>query len=212
MGYVRSVNVGQVRVAQWAGRLGRTGIDKRPVDGPVRFEESGVRGDGIADTEHHGAWYQAAYAFDVADLHYWSAELGRELQPGNAGENLSMADCDVSEAVLGQRWRIGSAVLRVTGPRTPCKVFAGFWEAPGLVKRFTAYGRPGAYLAVEVPGEIAAGDRCEVLSTPEHGVTVGEVFRFRMQRRTELADHVLRGVDDLPPKWRDELARTVSAG
>ncbi|KAA5828688.1 MOSC domain-containing protein [Saccharopolyspora hirsuta] len=211
MGIVQSVNVAVVRTGEWTGRVGRSGIDKQPVARPVRFEPTGVRGDTVCDRKHHGAWYQAAYAFDREELGHWSQVLGRELVPGNAGENLTLVDVDSSSAVIGERWRIGGAVLRVTGPRTPCRVFAGFWDVQSLVKQFTEHGRTGAYLAVEEPGEITAGDTVEVLSRPEHGVQVAEVFAVSMNRAPELAEHVERGLADLPEKWRESVAAKVAS-
>ncbi|SDY75546.1 MOSC domain-containing protein YiiM [Saccharopolyspora shandongensis] len=209
MGIVQSVNLAVVRTGDWTGRVGRSGIDKHPAGGPVWFEQAGVRGDTVCDLKYHGAWYQAAYAFDSEELRYWSQELGRELVPGNAGENLTLVGCDSSSAVIGERWRIGGAVLRVTGPRTPCRVFAGFWDVKGLVKRFSEHGRTGAYLAVEEPGEISAGDAVEVLSRPAHGVQVSEVFALKMQDRGDLAEHVTGGLADLPEKWRESIAARV---
>jgi MOSC domain-containing protein YiiM len=209
MGVVRAVNLAVVRTGEWTGRVGRSGIDKRPVEHPVRFEQAEVRGDTVCDTKHHAAWYQAAYAFDSEELRHWSEVLGRELVPGNAGENLTLVDCDSSSAVIGERWRIGGTVLRVTGPRTPCRVFAGFWGVKGLVKRFTEHGRTGAYLAVEEPGEIAVGDAVEVVSRPAHGVRVAEVFALQMHGRGDLAEHVAGGLADLPEKWRESVAATV---
>ncbi|WP_243789448.1 MOSC domain-containing protein [Saccharopolyspora gloriosae] len=191
--------------------MGSSGIDKRPVPGPIRFTAVGVRGDRVIDTKHHGAWYQAAYAFDVEDLRFWSAELGKELVPGNAGENLSLTGCDGSSALIGERWRIGGAVLRVTGPRNPCRVFAGFWDVKGLVKRFAEVGRPGAYLAVEQPGEITAGDPVEVLSRPDHRVTVADVLALGMGDR-ERKDHVVAAAADLPEKWRVSLGLAELSG
>ncbi|RKT82804.1 MOSC domain-containing protein YiiM [Saccharopolyspora antimicrobica] len=210
MGIVQSVNVAVVRTGEWTGRVGRSGIDKQPVDRPVLFEPTGVCGDTVCDRKHHGAWYQAAYAFDREELAHWSRVLGRELVPGNAGENLTLTGVDSSSAVIGERWRIGGAVLRVTGPRTPCRVFAGFWDAQSLVKEFTEHGRTGAYLAVEEAGEITAGDTVEVLSRPQHGVRVAEVFAVSMNRGAELVDHVARGLDDLPEGWRESLAAKVA--
>ena len=209
MGHVESVNVAVVQTGPWTGRIGSTGIDKRPVAGPVEFTESGVAGDVVCDTKHHGAWYQAAYSFDVEELRHWSEELGKELVPGNAGENLSTVGCDTSDAVVGERWRIGSVVLRVTGPRQPCRVFQAFWDVEQWIKRFTAHGRPGAYFAVEEPGRISAGDTVEVLSRPEHGVTVADVFALTLQRRKELSAHVAQVLPDLPEKWRAEVARAL---
>lgn len=219
MGYVASVNIAVVRTDSWTGRVGRTGIDKRPVsrsavlDGPgVDGVGAGVRGDTVADTPNHGGPYQAVYCFDDEDLQYWAAELGRTLAPGSVGENLTLTACDCSQAVIGERWRIGSAVVRVTCPRIPCKVFAGFWDMPDLVKRFSARGRVGTYLAVEESGEITIGDERVVLTRPEHGVTVAEAFAFRGQGRRELAQHLATAIDDLPPKWVGYVREALPVG
>lgn len=214
MGYVESVNVSVVRTGSWTGRMGRTGIDKRPADGPLILdgpgvdsdEGSGVRGDTVADGRFHGGRDQAVYAFDLEDFEHWSDVLGRELTPGNAGENLTLVDCDCTNAVVGERWRIGSAVLRVTKPRIPCRVFAGFWDHSSLIKEFTAFGRTGAYFAVEEQGKIAAGDAREVLFRPEHGVTLADLFAFRAQGRRDLVDHVARAESDLPESWMKYVA------
>ncbi len=175
----------------------------------MRFDRGGVAGDSVCDTKEHGGWYRAAYAFDAEDLRYWAGALGQPLTPGNAGENLTLGGCDCSNAVIGERWRVGGAVLRVTGPRMPCRVFAGFWEDPHLIKRFTTFGRPGAYLAVAEPGEIRAGDRLEVLSRPEHGVTVADVFAVRMRTRRDLGEHVAAALPDLPQEWADHVASVL---
>ena len=211
MSVVSSVNVALLRTGEWTGRVGRTGIDKRPADGPIRFTETGVDGDAVCDTDHHGAWYQAAYAFDGEELARWSAELGKDLVPGNAGENLTLSGVDSSAALIGERWEIGGAVLRVTGPRQPCRVFAGFWDVPGLVKKFTRHGRTGVYLAVERPGEISAGDEVRVLSRPGHGVQVAELFALSAHGRADLAEHVADCLPDLPEKWRATAAARIES-
>lgn len=209
MGVVSSVNVAVLSTGEWTGRIGKSGIDKRPVSRSVRFAEAGVDGDLVCDTDNHGRWFQAAYAFDAEELAFWSDELGKELVPGNAGENLTLTGCASSDAVIGERWGIGDAVLRVTGPRQPCRVFAGFWDVQGLVKRFTEHGRTGTYCAVERSGEIRADDEVRVLSRPEHGVTVAEVFAVQFHGRDDLAEHVARCLPDLPEPWCAKVATKV---
>jgi MOSC domain-containing protein YiiM len=211
MGFVSSVNVAVLSTGGWTGRVGKSGIDKRPVSRPVRFAESGVAGDTVCDIDNHGRWFQAAYAFDAEELDFWSGELGKELVPGNAGENLTLTGCESTDAVIGERWAVGAAVLRVTGPRQPCRVFAGFWDVQRLVKRFTEHGRTGTYLAVERPGEIRSGDEVRVLSRPEHGVTVAEVFALQFHDRPDLAAHVSGGLADLPEPWREKVAAKAAS-
>lgn len=202
LGSVVSVNVGAIQVADWAGRKGKTAIDKRPVD-VAMITALGLSGDEISDLENHGGPYQAVYVYAVEDLAFWSGELGRELAPGNAGENLSVSGVDTQALVIGQRLRVGGAVLRVTAPRVPCVVFAGFWDVRGLVKRFTVAGRTGAYFAVEQEGEVRPGDAIETLSTPGHGVTVADLFDFVGRNNRESVPGLLPAMADFPPKIQD---------
>jgi MOSC domain-containing protein YiiM len=108
--------------------------------------------------------------------------LGRTLANGAFGENLTTAGLDVSGALIGERWRIGSpagpsVLLEVTCGRIPCRTFQGHMGEPGWVKRFTRKGAPGAYLRVIEPGEIRGGDPVEIVHRPDHGVTVALEFR-----------------------------------
>lgn len=211
IGEVVSVNVAVVRTDAFTRvKSGRSGIDKRPVDGPVRLEADGVAGDTICDTKYHGGPDQAVYAYAEEDLAFWAREVGRPVAPGSVGENLTLRGVDCSHALIGERWRVGAAVLRVTAPRTPCRVFAGWWDVPDLIKRFFAAGRPGAYLAVEEPAAVAAGDPVTLLHRPMHGVTVADVMAVFAGRR-ELLAHLAGARQDFSPRgraWLDGLLAT----
>lgn len=184
--------------ARWTGRVGRTGIDKKPVPGPVDTGLDQLVGDSIYDVKHHGGADQAVYAYATEDAAWWAEELSREVPPGALGENFTTSGLDVTAAVIGQRWSIGTAVFEVSVPRTPCRTFAGFWDVPDLIKRFTARGRPGAYLRIVSPGRVQAGDAIDVVHTPAHGVTIGETFRALMGDHT-LAPRLLEA-PELPPE------------
>jgi MOSC domain-containing protein YiiM len=181
MALLRSLNVGLPREAPWAG-IGRTSIDKQPVVGPLEIGQLGPAGDQVSDTVHHGGLDQAVYAFAREDLDFWAAELGTEIRDGQFGENLTTVGIDVNEAQIGERWRVGEAVLEITSVRTPCNDFKVWMGRSGYdnrawVKRFAAVGRPGPYLRVLVPGVVQAGDPITVVHEPHHGVTVSTMFR-----------------------------------
>ncbi|SEC68918.1 MOSC domain-containing protein [Streptomyces sp. TLI_105] len=192
-----SVNVGRARPVEYTDAAsGMTGIDKRPVEGPVRIEApgapgvgaSGVAGDAVCDLRFHGGDDRAAYAFAREDMDLWERELGRELANGSFGENLTTRGLDVNGALIGERWRIGEeVVLEVTGGRIPCRTFAGFVEEKGWVKRFTqSQAGPGALLRVIVPGEVRAGDPITVLHRPDHDITVALLHRAATTERALL--------------------------
>jgi MOSC domain-containing protein YiiM len=174
-GRVVSVNVASVRTISYGGKPVRTAIGKQPVTGPVAAHELSLHGDQQADHRYHGGPDRAVYAYASEDYAWWSERVGRELAPGLFGENLTLRGIDVSEARIGERWRVGAAVVQVTAPRTPCSKLALVMDDPRFVKTFGAALRPGAYLRVIETGDIAAGDRVEVVSRPTHELTVAEM-------------------------------------
>jgi MOSC domain-containing protein YiiM len=172
---VLSVNRGQEADLVIGGRPARSAIDKRPAGCPVEVGPLGLDGDTVADKVDHGGLEQAVYAYGREDLDWWTEQLGRELPNGMFGENLTTAGIDVSAALIGETWQVGSAVLQVTSARIPCNTFKAWLdEEPHWVKRFAAAARPGAYLRVLTPGVVAAGDDLLVLSRPSVAVTVAE--------------------------------------
>ncbi|SKC80946.1 MOSC domain-containing protein [Krasilnikoviella flava] len=160
-----------------AGTVGVTAIDKRPVDGRVKARPYGLYADVQADRANHGGLDQAVYAYSQEDAEVWGAELGYEITPGLFGENLRTRGLEVSRAVVGERWRVGTALLEVTQPRTPCQTFARRLDSPPRwVRRFTQANRTGAYLRVVENGDLGAGDVVEVVHRPTHGVTLTDWF------------------------------------
>jgi MOSC domain-containing protein YiiM len=187
-------------------RPDRTAIDKRPVRGPVKVDSSGVAGDRQLDTRHHGGRDQAVYVFAREDVVHWESELGRPIAPGTFGENFTTTGIEVSDAVVGERWRVGAdgpdaVLLEATLPRTPCGTFATWMGEPRWVRRFTAYGRVGSYARVIQPGTVQAGDEIETTVRPTHGVTIADVLRgLSTDQARRLRDAAETGEVELAPK------------
>ena len=196
---VQSVNIGSAQPTEHSD-VHVTAIDKRPVDGPVEVRApggkrsglgSGLVGDAICDRRHHGGDDQAVYAYAREDLDVWAAALGRPIDNGCFGENVTTTGIDLTAAPIGERWRIGvRLVLEVSTPRIPCRTFAGWLAEHGWIRTFTRAVRPGAYLRVVEPGPIRRGDAIEVVERPAHGVTIGFVFRA-LTREPLLLERVL---------------------
>lgn len=156
---------------------GVTAIDKRAVDGPVKVHPLGLTGDIQASRKHHGGPTKAVYAYSQDDADFWAGQLGREVTPGLFGENLRVAGIDASNAVIGERWRVGEqVVLEVTMPRTPCVNFARYLGETSWVRRFAEANRVGTYLSVVTKGSIGSGNTIRVTDVPAHGVTAAQVY------------------------------------
>jgi MOSC domain-containing protein YiiM len=201
-----SVNVAQPVEVPWAKPQRHTSIDKRPVQGSVRVHPLGVDGDQVADTRHHGGADQAVYVFAREDLDAWGQRLGVRFENGQFGENFTTQGMDVNEALLGERWSIGSAVFEVAEVRIPCNTFKNWLGQLGVdntawVKRFTAEGRPGPYLRVLEPGAVTPGDELRVIFRPAHDITVATMFRAFTTDRS-LLPRLLEVGDSLATKPR----------
>jgi MOSC domain-containing protein YiiM len=201
-----SVNVSGIRVVEYAGKQVTTGIFKEPVEGPVAVQGVNLDGDDQADRSVHGGPVQAVYAYATEDYAWWEATLGRPMVPGQFGENLTTRGIDINRALVGERWRVGSAVLSVTIPRVPCYKLGMKMGDPRFLKRFAQALRPGSYLSIVDEGRIAAGDVIDVIWRPAHHLTVRDaaaIFLFEHERSSELL------VPEMPRSWR-EWALSVS--
>ena len=194
-----SVNLGLPREAEWEGRRFTTAIVKTPAAGPVALRGVNLAGDDQADRTLHGGTDKAVYAYPAEDYAWWEGELGTPLAPGTFGENLTTAGLDAGAAVVGERWRVGDALLEVAGPRAPCYKLGWRMNDVRFVKRFAQALRPGAYLRIVEPGTVAAGSAVSMIARPAHGFTVREVahvFFFEPRRA-----HEFLAVPELGASW-----------
>jgi MOSC domain-containing protein YiiM len=203
--FVESVNVGSVRVVEWRGDPVATGIWKSPIAGKVAVRGVNLFGDDQADRSVHGGADKAVYSYAGEDYDWWAGELGFPFEPGTFGENLTVRGIPVTDAVIGERWRIGTVLLEVCQPRFPCYKLGMRMNDAHFPARFTAAGRPGAYLRIVEEGELAAGDPIEVLSRPAHGLTVGDIVRIYLRDRGQ-AGRMLEA-PELPESWREWAKR-----
>lgn len=178
-----------------------TAIDKRPVTGRVKVDALGLVADRQCDTRYHGGPDRAVYAYASEDAAWWSAELDREITPGLFGENLTTVGLDITNSLIGERWRIGGPktgiLVEVRLPRETCANLSAWLGIPKFHRRFDAIGRPGAYLKVLATGSIKAGDPIVVDHRPDHGVTLADAFTPRPDRMRRLLETGLELADPL---------------
>jgi MOSC domain-containing protein YiiM len=200
-GSVLSVNVAQIREVARGGDMVPTGIWKVPVEGRVAVRGVNVEGDEQADRTVHGGPDKAVYAYAREDTDWWEGELRRELPHGAFGENLTLRGVDVTGALIGERWRIGTVLLEVSEPRFPCWKLGARFGDPRMLKRFGAARRPGAYLRIAEEGELGAGDAVKIEERPDHGLTIAGFAHAYLEDRDSLAR--LLDVPAVSQMWRD---------
>ena len=199
-GTVLSVNVGSVREFEYNGRPARSAIWKSPAVGRIAARGVNLAGDEQADRQAHGGPDKALYAYAVEDARWWGQQIGRALAYGEFGENLTTEGMDVNNALVGERWQIGTTVLEVSEPRIPCWRLGVRMNDKMFPRRFAEASRPGPYFRIVVEGDVGAGDQIRVVEKPDHDLTIRDVFRIYIRDRAEVER--LLAVPQMSESWR----------
>ena len=199
-GRVLSVNVGTVREFEYGGRPARSAIWKSPVVGRIAVRGVNLADDDQADRGAHGGPDKVVYAYAVEDTRWWQQQIGRSLGYGEFGENFTTEGVELNDALVGERWQIGTAVLEVSEPRIPCWRLGVRMNDKMFPRQFTEALRPGAYFRLIVEGTLGAGDEIRVVERPDHDLTIRDVFRIYTRDRAEVER--LLAVPQMSESWR----------
>ncbi|MGO9864688.1 MAG: MOSC domain-containing protein [Terriglobales bacterium] len=198
------------RLLTWGGATFETGIFKTPVAGRVRLRTTNLDGDGQADLRVHGGRNKAVYGYPSEHYTAWKAELPDLLDLdrdwGAFGENFTTAGLLETAVFIGDRYRVGSAVVMVTTPRQPCHKLAAKFQRDDMIERFTRSGRCGFYFSVVEEGEVGAGDEFEFLGREEITLSIAQLnslYTAKSPDREMLQRSLL--IKNLPEGWRERF-------
>lgn len=173
MARLLSVNVGLPRGIPWQGKIVDTAVWKAPVEGPCQVRRLNIDGDGQGDIAGHGGEQRAVLVYQIDSYRFWQSELGRnDFVYGQFGENFTVDGLPDREVCIGDRYRIGSALLEVTQPRVTCYRVGIRMNEPRMAALLVAHGRPGFYLRVLEEGQVQAGDEITRVEIGPEAMTV----------------------------------------
>lgn len=204
------------RVGPLGSRGVRSGMDKHPVAGPVMARESGLVGDEQGDLARHGGKDKAVHAYPVAHHPLWAQDLpghATRFRPGAFGENLVIEGATEADLCLFDRFQLGGAVLEISQTRQPCWKLNLRFDQPDMARRVQETGRTGWYFRVIKEGEIAPGDRAELIARSAPNWPLARVWRLLYRDR--LDRDALTGfaaLDGLPENWRRMVEARLARG
>ena len=206
-----SVNLGRPREVLHNGRLVNTGIFKFPVDGPVWLGRLNLAGDGQADLRVHGGEDKAVYLYPSEHYAFWTGELGRkDFLPGQFGENFTTGGLLEDKIGIGDVFRVGTAQVQVTQPRTPCFKLGIRMGDDQFPARFAAANRTGFYLRVLEEGRVTAGDAIERIERAADSMSVHDLFRLRLVGGTRAEHEYAARLPGLSLSWRAAFEKRLA--
>ncbi|MGH6645697.1 MOSC domain-containing protein [Aquabacterium sp.] len=192
---VLSVNTALVQPMTIDGKQVMTAIRKQPVSSLPSPERIGVKLLGLnqdeqADPTVHGGLSKAVYAYPHEHYPFWQtvrsqakAQAWDEPLPhGMLGENLTLTGLLEGDAWIGDVLKFPDCTLAISEPRHPCYKFAAVMGFNQAVKMMAQSGYCGFYLAVRVPGTIAAGESYELIPGARE-VNIAELFKSDMRKK-----------------------------
>jgi len=208
---IAQIRVGQPRPYGPQGQP--SAIDKTPVAGPVRATATGLEEDRQGDTRRHGGPDKAVHAYAAAHYPDWAAEIparADRFRRGAFGENLVVEGADEADICLGDRWRVGGALLEVSQGRQPCWKLNLRFDVADMARRVQASGRTGWYFRVLEPGPITAGDRATLAARPNPAWPLYRVSRLLYRDTLDRAAlSEFAALPGLPESWRTLARRRI---
>lgn len=189
-----------------------TAFFKNAVSGPILLRSSNLDGDRQADRRVHGGPDKAVCVYSGDHYPAWRDELGRsDMGSGGFGENFTVSGQAETDVCLGDRFRVGEAVVEVSQPRGPCQKLARRWDRPDLPKRVVASGRSGWYLRVIQEGHVEAGQSLQLIERPFGDWTIARVndVTYGLGDTTYIDRQELVRCPALAGSWQRALGRKV---
>ena len=206
---VVALHTGAVRRQRWGGKAFDTAADKEARTDRVFLSATGFIGDEQGDIPVHGGPEKAVCCYPHENYDAWRRE-GRDLGPGALSENLTLRGATEDQVHLGDVYRVGTAVVQVTQPRTPCATVSRRWQDAQLPRDMEDTGRTGFYLRVLREGHVAAGDTFEFTSRPSGAVSVSDVVRIMNAGMADPgAYRALTRAPEFPQRWRRQILRRL---
>ncbi|MDO5370298.1 MOSC domain-containing protein [Paracoccus sp. (in: a-proteobacteria)] len=164
-------------------------IGKHPVDRPLWLGTEGFAGDAQADPRHGGP-EKAVHHYDAGHYPSWRADLGDlpQLAPGGFGENLSSLGLTESGVAVGDRFRLGAALVEVSQARQPCWKLNIRFGIPDMARRVQDSARTGWYYRVIEPGMVAPGDGLVLAERRAPDWTLDRLWRVLYRDRLDRAE------------------------
>ncbi|MHB9142861.1 MAG: MOSC domain-containing protein [Paludibacter sp.] len=184
-----STNIAEPIMIEWNGEQVQTGIYKYSVEAPIFLEPEDVVNDHVIDRRYHGGKDKACYLYSADHYPFWKTKYpDQDWRWGMFGENLTISGLDESEIRIGDRFRIGQAVVQVTQPRQPCFKLGVRFGDQSVVDDFWDSAFPGVYVRVLQAGAVRKGDEIRLIEGDPESLSVSQVFSiFRRNRdNTEL--------------------------
>lgn len=198
--------------------FGRNGSPSSIIKKP--YEQLNVRKDGAIEDEQgnkklHGGPYMALHQFaqssyPILAQHYPLSKV--PISIGSIGENLSAPNMHENNVYIGDKFKIGSALIEVVSPRAPCSKINTRYGVIRMDTFVADNNITGWYYSVLEEGVISLQDKIELVEQAKEALSVSQIWQLRkmiksipesedVQKWLNIADAAIAS-PSLAPEWQ----------
>lgn len=209
---VVSVNIGKKKLVNWKGKQEYTGIYKSPVNKPIILGKEDVENDDVVDRKYHGGIFMACYIYSADHYPYWKEKYPREdWDYGMFGENITIEGLDEKKLHLGDVYKIGSAIVKISQPRKPCYKLGIRFDTQAILKDYIQADYPGSYLQVIESGTVQNGDEFTLIEKHPDAIGLLEAYHLQYSSTDQDVERIkeILSSDVITPDVRSGLLKRI---
>ncbi|TCP29820.1 MOSC domain-containing protein YiiM [Scopulibacillus darangshiensis] len=207
---VLAISVGKPQQVSFQRTSVETAIYKTNVIRPVYLSKTNLDGDVQADQKNHGGPDKALCAHCFKRYPYWEERLGKTLDLGTFGENLTIDNLIEEEAYIGDTFQFGEAIIQISQPRRPCFKLGVKMAEPTLAAQFQETGYTGFYFRVLKTGIVNLDNPLQFISRPEFTMSISELNRITYSNPKDCTGlETALSIDELAESWRRGLEKKL---
>lgn len=208
---IRSLQISDIKTINDENKTWQTGSFKTPIQ-KAEITTTGIKGDKVADTKHHGGIDKAVFANSYKNYAKWQSflKLDKPLEYGALAENLTVEKIDEDDVFIGDIHQIGEVILEVSQPREPCWKIGQKWHNKYFTKYIYDSGETGWYYRVLKTGMINQDDEIKLLKRVNDTISIkkaNEILREPKNHPHEV--NYLLNLDVLSEAWKNSLKKRV---
>lgn len=189
-------------------------MDRTAVLDAVLLTKTGFVGDQVADPNVHGGADKAVHFYPAEHYLKWTADFAKQdlylpllEHAGAFGENMSASGLTEDRVRIGDRFRVGKALVEIAQGRQPCWKLDHHFGVRNMSGAVVGTGRCGLYFRVIEEGLVKASDRIEQVEQARHDWTVEKTFQLLIAGGHKIEDAMamlreLATLDTLAAVWR----------
>ena len=209
--HIQSINLGQVQpLTDYHGISFISAVAKRPTNNEILLTKTGIEGDSVADTHHHGGAERALHLFSFEHYEFFNQQAETILPIPAFGENITLRGLTEKETRVGDILQIGTAQIQISQPTQRCRTMGRAIHQKKLLKWIHMHYMTGVYARVLKEGRFSVRSKVRILQKGPSALNVHYLNQqFFNANNLQLEADRIEPFEELSELWKHSLNKRL---